>query len=591
MIVNVAAYKFVELADLATLRAELRSLAKAQSLKGTILLSPEGINLFVAGMRKGIEALLARVRQIPGLADLDVKESASIEQPFNRMLVKIKREIIAFGIDGIQPAVYTSPRIAATELKRWLDEQRPVTLLDTRNDYEVQAGTFEKAVALDMDDFRNFPAAVERLPDELKQQTIVTFCTGGIRCEKAAPYLERAGFKKVFQLDGGILRYFEEVGGAHYRGECFVFDQRVAVNPQLRESDLRQCFACQAILTAEDRTSATFIEGESCPHCYKSPAEELASLIEARHAAIRSATSPLPGSIAYENVRPLNVPARFDGFELLDCLKSMRTHLSTDEWRVACAEGRLRRTGSPIQPGDRVRAGDRLLHIMPATREPDVAADIRVLHEDESIVVVGKPAPLPMHPCGRFNRNTLTSILNQVYTPLKLRPAHRLDADTSGVVVLSKTRDVARRLQPQFEAGQIDQTYLALVHGRPASNEFECCAPLAHEPGTDGVRLPEENGKPAVTHFSLLETNANGTSLVEVRPRTGRTNQIRVHLWSLGLPIVGDPIYRRDGELGRAQSLSVSDPPLCLHAARLSFDHPQSGARTSFEAPAPAWGS
>lgn len=588
-ITNIAAYKFAPLANLAELRVELRELAKAQQLRGTILISPEGINLFVAGSRDGIDVLLQRVRAIPGLADLPVKESESDEQPFSRMLVKIKREIIAFGVEGIEPAHYTSPRVSPAELKRWLDEERGVTLLDTRNDYEIAAGTFENAITLPLDDFRNFPEAVAELPDDLKERPIVTFCTGGIRCEKAAPYLERVGFKQVFQLDGGILKYFEEVGGAHYRGECFVFDKRVAVDPKLTPSELRQCFACQAILTPDDYDSPKYVEGRSCPHCYQTPAEALASLIDRRHAAIQRATTPLPGSMPYENIRPLNVPARYDGYELLECLAAMRTHLCAEEWRRVASEGRLTRYGQPIRPGNRVRAGDRLLHVMPATVEPDVAINIQVLHEDDAIVVVNKPAPLPMHPCGRFNRNTLTWILNQIYAPLRLRPAHRLDADTSGVVAFSKTRDVARRLQPQFEAGQVEKRYFARIYGTPASELFECHEALADEPGPNGMRLPDPHGKRAATRFRLIQTRDDGTSLLEATPITGRTNQIRAHLWSLGLPIAGDPIYLRNGSLGVAKSLAVGEPPLCLHAASITFDHPQTDERVTFEAPAPEW--
>ena len=137
------------------------------------------------------------------------------------MLVRIKKEIIAFGVPGIEPAKRTAPKLAPQELKRWLDEGRPVTLLDTRNDYEVKAGTFKNAVTLGIDHFRNFPAAVQQLPAELKQQPIVMFCTGGIRCEKAGPYMEREGFEQVFQLDGGILKYFEECGGDALRGRVF----------------------------------------------------------------------------------------------------------------------------------------------------------------------------------------------------------------------------------------------------------------------------------------------------------------------------------------------------------------------------------
>lgn len=234
-VVNIAAYRFSDLTDLQSLRTELSALCLDHLLKGTILLSPEGINLFIAGSRTGVDQLLARVRQLPGLSDLESKESYSRQQPFKRMRIKIKREIIAFGIDGIAPARYTSRRLSPTELKRWLDDGRPVTLLDTRNNFEVDTGTFHNALRIGIEDFRDFPHAVDRLPPELKSQPIVTFCTGGIRCEKATPYLERAGFQEVYQLDGGILKYFEVCGADHYHGDCFVFDERVALDPQLRE--------------------------------------------------------------------------------------------------------------------------------------------------------------------------------------------------------------------------------------------------------------------------------------------------------------------------------------------------------------------
>lgn len=231
--VNIAAYRFASLEDLKSLRAELLVSSKEWRLKGTILLSPEGINLFVAGEGESIERLLARLRAIPGLEDLAPKYSESDEQPFRRMLVRIKREIIAFGVEGIDPARRTSPKLSAKELKAWLDEGRPVTLLDTRNDYEVKFGTFENAVTLDLDTFRNFPKAVETLPEELKEQPVVMFCTGGIRCEKSTALAKKMGIDKVFQLEGGILKYFELTDGAHYHGGCFVFDERAVLATDL----------------------------------------------------------------------------------------------------------------------------------------------------------------------------------------------------------------------------------------------------------------------------------------------------------------------------------------------------------------------
>jgi len=235
-VVNLSAYRFTPFAaeELPALREKLAARAADLGLRGTVLLAPEGINLFVAGSHESTDAFMADLRALPGLADLAAKESLSVIQPFRRMLVKIKKEIIAFGIDGIDPARAPAPRLDPRELKRWLDENRPVVLLDTRNDYEVAAGTFKNAVIPGIDRFREFPAALRELPGEMKNQTVVTFCTGGIRCEKAAPLLVREGFQHVYQLEGGILKYFELCGGAHYEGECFVFDKRGGVDPALR---------------------------------------------------------------------------------------------------------------------------------------------------------------------------------------------------------------------------------------------------------------------------------------------------------------------------------------------------------------------
>ena len=195
---NLAAYRFASLGELKPLRAELRAKCMEAGMRGTILLSPEGINFFVAAESAACDRLLARLRAIPGLADLRPKISESDQQPFNRMLVKIKKEIIAFGVAGIDPARRPAPRIAPGQLKRWLDEGRAVTLLDARNSYEVKLGTFRGARTLGLDHFREFPAAASALPESLKDAPVVTFCTGGIRCEKAAPLLEHGRFQECF---------------------------------------------------------------------------------------------------------------------------------------------------------------------------------------------------------------------------------------------------------------------------------------------------------------------------------------------------------------------------------------------------------
>ncbi|HEY4245660.1 MAG TPA: rhodanese-like domain-containing protein [Lacunisphaera sp.] len=267
--INFSAYKFTpfEAEELPVLKERLLVFTKRRALRGTILLSTEGINFFIAGPRAAMDELLAELRTVRGLAELQPKESESDEQPFNRMLVKIKKEIIAFGVEGIDPSRRPSAKLAARQLKQWLDEGRPVTLLDTRNDYEVRMGTFQGAVPAGIDHFRDFPASIAKLPAALKEQPVVMFCTGGIRCEKAGPFMEKVGFKNVFQLDGGILKYFEECGGAHYDGECFVFDRRVGVDPALQKTNSVLCFNCQMPLTEAEQRHPHYVADISCPHC------------------------------------------------------------------------------------------------------------------------------------------------------------------------------------------------------------------------------------------------------------------------------------------------------------------------------------
>src|SRR3984957_20238069 len=340
-IVNIAAYKFVALGELRMLRARLLGLCRGWGLKGTILLSPEGINLFVAGEGEKVELLLSELRNWRGLEDLQVKRSVTEHQPFRRMLVRVKKEIIAFGVEGIEPGRRTSPKLAAKTLKQWLDEGRPVTLLDTRNDYEVKLGTFKNALPIGVDHFREFPDAVRKLPSPLKDQPIVMFCTGGIRCEKAGPFMEREGFKNIFQLEGGILKYFEECGGAHYDGECFVFDQRVGLDRSLQETESTQCFGCLTPLTEADQKDARYISGQSCPYCFKSPAEQMALNITQRHEAIARAITPLPGRQPRDNFKPVNVPEDCDGKTLLQTLCRIVAHVPASYWEGECVRGLL----------------------------------------------------------------------------------------------------------------------------------------------------------------------------------------------------------------------------------------------------------
>lgn len=235
-ILNIAAYRFVRLDGLPQLRDRIRAQGKSLGLKGTVLIAGEGINLFLAGAAPQIESLLGALRADARFSAIEVKRSYSTTQPFKRLLVKIKREIVSMHRPEVNPGETPAPRLAPQELKRWLDEGRDLVLLDTRNQFEVELGSFENALALGLKSFSEFPRATSALPEALKDQPIVTFCTGGIRCEKAAPWLISQGFRQVYQLDGGILNYFEQCGGAHFRGECFVFDERVALDPALRET-------------------------------------------------------------------------------------------------------------------------------------------------------------------------------------------------------------------------------------------------------------------------------------------------------------------------------------------------------------------
>lgn len=275
-IVNIAAYKFVSLPDHAAWRTPVKTRCVELDLKGTILLTPEGINLFLAGAEQSIADFLGWLRRDALFAgkfsDLVVKESRSDRQPFSRMLVKLKKEIITMRHPMIRPEAERAAAIAPRQLKQWLDQGhddagRAVVLLDTRNAFEVEVGSFNDAQEFNLHHFGEFLEAVQQAADALRDKTVVTFCTGGIRCEKAALYMHEIGLPNVLQLDGGILKYFEDVGGDHWHGDCFVFDDRVALDPQLRETSTRQCYACRAVVTAEDQADARYVPGVSCPSC------------------------------------------------------------------------------------------------------------------------------------------------------------------------------------------------------------------------------------------------------------------------------------------------------------------------------------
>lgn len=264
---NIAGYRFVDLDDRDELQAMLRSLCLDLGLKGTVLLAPEGINFFLAGNQTSIEQFTQVLNKDGRFAEIPLKVSYTEYQPFNRMNVRMKNEIISVGLDHIRPADFTGEELEPRDFKAMLDAGEPVHVLDTRNDYELRVGTFENAIDLDIRTFRAFPEAIQRLPESMKDEPVVMFCTGGIRCEKASAIMMEAGFTNVKQLKGGVLGYFEQVGGDHWNGDCFVFDQRVAVNPSLDETEVVVCFACREPLSKEEQTSPDYVIGMSCSYC------------------------------------------------------------------------------------------------------------------------------------------------------------------------------------------------------------------------------------------------------------------------------------------------------------------------------------
>tara|TARA_B110000444_G_C18829504_1_gene592330 strand:- start:241 stop:1107 length:867 start_codon:yes stop_codon:yes gene_type:complete len=267
MVANIAGYRFVDLPDRDALREPFRAICKKAGLKGTILLSFEGINFFLAGTQSSVDQYLEFLEEDSRFSQMRLKYSFTEYQPFNRMNVRLKKEIISLGLDHVKPAQRTGEEITPTEFKQWMDEGREVAIIDTRNDYEIRLGTFDNALDLNLKSFRAFPKAIQSLPESMKDTPVVMFCTGGIRCEKASVVMMDAGFSNVKQLKGGILGYFEEVGGDHWDGDCFVFDHRVALSSELEQTEVVQCFACRQPVTVEEQQSSDYVIEISCPHC------------------------------------------------------------------------------------------------------------------------------------------------------------------------------------------------------------------------------------------------------------------------------------------------------------------------------------
>jgi UPF0176 protein len=265
---NVCGYGFFELKNAEEIRFPLRDFCRELGLKGTVLLADEGVNSYVAGPKEAVEKYQKHVHEVLGWPKFFYKGSWSKEQPYSRMLVKIKKEIVTMGVPGVEPHKFSGPHLKPTELKKWFDEGKDFTVLDTRNDYEIALGKFKGAIDLDVGSFREFAQKAKELPQEMKDKPLLMYCTGGIRCEKASPYfIKNLGFKEVYQIEGGILNYFLECGKEHWEGECFVFDKRVGVDPDCEETGTTQCFNCRTPLTTIDLASPEYEPSVSCPYC------------------------------------------------------------------------------------------------------------------------------------------------------------------------------------------------------------------------------------------------------------------------------------------------------------------------------------
>ncbi len=287
-----ALYKFVALPDVHALQDPLLAVCLRNEVRGTLLLAPEGINGTVCGTREGIDALLGYLKAMPGMADLEHKESLSHEPPFARIKVRLKREIVSMGVPEVDPNRRVGTYVEPAEWNALLDDPE-VVLVDTRNDYEVRVGTFEGAVDPDLDNFRQFPAWAERDLDPKRHRKVAMFCTGGIRCEKASSFLLERGFEEVFHLRGGILKYFEEVAQSEskWRGECFVFDQRVTVDHALEPGEHILCFGCRHPVSPEQTQSSYFEEGVCCPDCHAGVDEQTRRSRRERHRQVTLAAA------------------------------------------------------------------------------------------------------------------------------------------------------------------------------------------------------------------------------------------------------------------------------------------------------------
>ncbi len=266
-VVNITGYKFVPLDDVVKLVSLYQQKCDGLLLKGTMLISNNGINFSLAGTQKATDSIIAFLEKDKRFLNIKIKTTYSEKQPFRRMKVRLKKEIISLGLKDINPRELTGEKISPKNLKILLDEKEEVIVLDTRNEYETRVGKFENAIDLNLNTFRDFPKAIKSLPEDYKKKQIVMYCTGGIRCEKASAVMMKAGFTNVKQLEGGVIEYFKENGGSYWEGDCFVFDERVALDTNLNETDYIYCYVCREPLSADEKSSKNFKINEYCPYC------------------------------------------------------------------------------------------------------------------------------------------------------------------------------------------------------------------------------------------------------------------------------------------------------------------------------------
>ncbi|WP_201588456.1 oxygen-dependent tRNA uridine(34) hydroxylase TrhO [Psychrobacter fozii] len=284
-IVVAALYKFTRFADFEQYREPILNTMLDNDVKGTLLIAAEGINGTISGTRQSIDTVLDYLRSIEAIGTFTFKESYTNEQPFYRTKVKLKKEIVTMGVENIDPLQSVGRYVKPSEWNALISDP-DVILIDTRNDYEVQIGTFKNAVNPNTETFREFPEYVAKEMDPAKHKKVAMFCTGGIRCEKSTAYMREQGFEEVYHLEGGILKYLEEVPASDsmWEGDCFVFDNRVSVNHNLEKGSYEQCFACRRPITQEEMQSSAYIKGESCPHCIdKATDEQKARFREREH--------------------------------------------------------------------------------------------------------------------------------------------------------------------------------------------------------------------------------------------------------------------------------------------------------------------